>query len=159
MLGMWNGMSHMEWFRRADGSIAIGEVAARPPGAQFTTLIGLVTGVDMYRAFAELMVFETFTPPPRRFAAGAAYLRGQGGGKDATIRAVHGDAPPSHTIGQDLSGDLHPATVGHQLHILRPNLVRLSQGQGPGPRTHMDGPIDDRYHQGRLWLSKVLKVV
>lgn len=90
MLGMWNGMSHMEWFRRADGSIAIGEVAARPPGAQFTTLIGLVTGVDMYRAFAELMVFETFTPPPRRFAAGAAYLRGQGGGKDATIRAVHG---------------------------------------------------------------------
>jgi len=90
MLGMWNGMSHMEWFRRADGSIAIGEVAARPPGAQFMSLMSLVTDVDMYRAFAELMVFETFTPPPRRFAAGAAYLRGQGGGADAAIRAVHG---------------------------------------------------------------------
>lgn len=90
MLGMWNGMSHMEWFRRADGSIAIGEVAARPPGAQFMSLISLVTGVDMYRAFAELMVFETFVPPPRRFAAGAAYLRGQGGGQGALVRAVHG---------------------------------------------------------------------
>jgi formate-dependent phosphoribosylglycinamide formyltransferase (GAR transformylase) len=93
-LGMWTGMSHMEWFHRADGSIAIGEVAARPPGAQFTTLMSWVTGTDMYRAFAELMVFETFTPPPRRYAAGAAYLRGQLDGKrdakDAVVRAVHG---------------------------------------------------------------------
>ena len=38
-LGMKTGLSHMEWFRRKDGSIAISEVAARPPGAQFTTLI------------------------------------------------------------------------------------------------------------------------
>ena len=91
-LGMWTGMSHLEWFRRADGSIAIGEVAARPPGAQFMTLMSHVTDVDMYRAFAQLMVFETFTPPPRRFSVGAAYLRGQGAGgrRDATIRAVHG---------------------------------------------------------------------
>jgi biotin carboxylase len=86
-LGMWTGMSHMEWFRRRDGSIAIGEVAARPPGAQFMTLMSYVHDVDMYRAFAQLMVFETFAPPARKFAAGAAYLRGQGEGK---VRAVHG---------------------------------------------------------------------
>lgn len=86
-LGMWTGMSHMEWFRRADGSIAIGEVAARPPGAQFMTLMSYVHDVDMYRVFAQLMVYETFVPPPRRFAAGAAYLRGQGEGK---VAAVHG---------------------------------------------------------------------
>jgi biotin carboxylase len=90
-LGMWTGMSHMEWFRRHDGSIAIGEVAARPPGAQFMTLIGHVTGTDMYRAFAELMVFETFQPVARRHAVGCAYLRGQGGGREpAAIQAVHG---------------------------------------------------------------------
>jgi hypothetical protein len=84
---MWTGMSHMEWFLRADGSIAIGEVAARPPGAQFMTLMSQVCDTDMYRAFAQLMVFETFTPPRRQFAAGAAYLRGQGEG---IVRAVHG---------------------------------------------------------------------
>ena len=39
ILGMRTGMSHMEWFRKKDGSIAISEVAARPPGAQFMTLI------------------------------------------------------------------------------------------------------------------------
>lgn len=91
-LGMWTGMSHLEWFRRADGSIAIGEVAARPPGAQFMSLMSWVCDVDMYRAFAQLMVFETFTPPVRKFSAGAAYLRGQApeGRSDARVRAVHG---------------------------------------------------------------------
>jgi hypothetical protein len=86
-LGMWLGFSHMEWFLRADGSIAIGEVAARPPGAQFMTLMSYAHDTDMYRAFAQLMVFETFSPPVRRHAVGAAYLRGQGKGR---VVAVHG---------------------------------------------------------------------
>ncbi len=97
MLGMWTGMSHMEWFRRKNGGIAISEVAARPPGAQFMSLMSHVCGTDLYAAFAQLMVFETFTPPPRRFAAGAAYLRGQfppgsggAGVKEPVVRAVHG---------------------------------------------------------------------
>lgn len=76
-LGMWTGMTHLEWFRRVDGSVAIGEVAARPPGAQFMTLISHAHDTDMYRAWARLMVFETFAPPERTHAAGAAYLRGQ----------------------------------------------------------------------------------
>lgn len=91
-LGMWTGMSHLEWFRRPDGTIAIGEVAARPPGAQFMSLMSYVCDVDMYRAFAQLMVFETFSPPVRRWSAGAAYLRGQvpAGRTDARVKAVHG---------------------------------------------------------------------
>ena len=86
-LGMWTGMTHMEWFRRDDGSIAIGEVAARPPGAQFTTLMSYAHDCDMYRAYAQLMVFETFEPPARKYSVAAAYLRGQGKGR---VRAVHG---------------------------------------------------------------------
>jgi biotin carboxylase len=31
-LGMTSGLTHMEWFRRRDGSLAVSEVAARPPG-------------------------------------------------------------------------------------------------------------------------------
>jgi hypothetical protein len=86
-LGMQTGLSHMEWFRRADGTIAISEVAARPPGAQFTTLISHAHGIDFYRAWARLMVFEEFQPPPRRFAAGIAFLRGQGRGR---VHAIAG---------------------------------------------------------------------
>ncbi|MBL9078595.1 MAG: ATP-grasp domain-containing protein [Planctomycetes bacterium] len=95
VLGMWTGMSHLEWFRRQDGSIAVGEVAARPPGAQFMTLMSYAHDTDLYRAFAQLMVFETFAPPPRRYAAGALYLRamapaGSTGAAAARITAVHG---------------------------------------------------------------------
>ena len=101
-LGMWTGMSHMEWFRRNDGSIAIGEVAARPPGAQFMTLMSYVCETDLYRAFAELMVFETFTEPRRQFAAGAAYLRAQGaaGKPGAVIRAVQGFEAMQQAVGE-----------------------------------------------------------
>lgn len=86
-LGMVTGLTHMEWFRREDGSIAISEVAARPPGAQFTSLLSLAHDHDFYRAWAELMIFETFSVPERRFSAGAVYLRGQGQGR---VKAVHG---------------------------------------------------------------------
>jgi len=95
-LGMGTGLAHMEWFRRKDGSLAISEVGIRPPGAQFTSLISYAHDVDMYRAWARLMVFDAFDPPARAFAAGAAYLRGQG---DGVVRAVHGLDQAQREIG------------------------------------------------------------
>jgi hypothetical protein len=87
-LGMGTGLSHMEWFRRTDGSVAVSEVGARPPGAQFTTLISYAHDVDFYAAWARLLVFEEFDPPPRRYAAGIAFLRGQGEGRVTRIAGL-----------------------------------------------------------------------
>jgi biotin carboxylase len=87
ILGMGTGLSHMEWFRRTDGSLAISEVAARPPGAQITTLISRATDTDFVQSWARLMLFDTFEVPERKYAAGAAFLRGQGEGR---VAAVHG---------------------------------------------------------------------
>jgi phosphoribosylaminoimidazole carboxylase (NCAIR synthetase) len=87
VLGMGTGLSHMEWFRRRDGTVAISEVGARPPGAQFTTLMSYAHDLDFYGAWARLVVHDTFDPPPRRYAAGIAFLRGQGQGR---VRAIHG---------------------------------------------------------------------
>jgi len=42
----------------------------------------------MYRAWAHLMVHDSFAPPPRHFAAGAAFLRGQGRGQVKAIRGL-----------------------------------------------------------------------
>jgi hypothetical protein len=86
-LGVRDALTHMEWFRRPDGSVAVSEVAARPPGAQISSMLGYVHGVDFYRTWAELVILGTFTPPERQFAAGTVYLRGQGRGR---VRAVHG---------------------------------------------------------------------
>lgn len=87
VLGMTTGMTHMEWFRRPDGSIAVSEVAARPPGAQITTLMSRAHDIDFVQAWARVMIYEEFDAPERRYAAGAAFLRGQGQGR---VRAVHG---------------------------------------------------------------------
>ncbi len=87
VLGMDTGLTHMEWFRRRDGTLAISEVAARPPGAQITTLNSRAHDIDFVRAWAELMVFGTFELPVRKYATGIAFLRGQGSGR---VRQVHG---------------------------------------------------------------------
>ena len=86
-LGVRDALTHMEWFRRADGSVAVSEIAARPPGAQLTSMHGYAHDMDLYRAWAELVVLGRFEPRERRYAAGTAYLRGMGKGR---VRAVHG---------------------------------------------------------------------
>jgi biotin carboxylase len=96
VLGMETGLTHMEWFRRPDGTIAISEVAARPPGAQIMTIMSRAHDFDAVAAWARLMVFGDFAAPPRQYAVGAAYLRGQGNGR---VRAIRGLEQVQHEIG------------------------------------------------------------
>jgi hypothetical protein len=86
-LGLRTGLTHMEWFRRPDGSVAVSEVGARPPGAQITSMLCYAHDFDLYRAWARLMVDGAFDPPLRQWSAGTVYLRGQGVGQ---VRATHG---------------------------------------------------------------------
>jgi biotin carboxylase len=95
-LGLRDGLTHLEWFRRPDGGIAISEVAARPPGAQITSMISYVHDFDLYEAWARLMILGDFDPPQRRWAAGAVFVRAQGAG---TVRAIHGAESLQEQIG------------------------------------------------------------
>jgi len=108
VLGMETGLSHMEWFRRPDGTIAISEVAARPPGAQIMTIVSRAHDFDFVAAWARLMVFDEFAAPPRRYAVGAAYLRGQGSGR---VKAIHGLDQVQQEIGS-LVVDVKLPTAG-----------------------------------------------
>ncbi|WAS98932.1 ATP-binding protein [Nannocystis punicea] len=96
-LGVGTALTHMEWFLRPDGSMVISEVAARPPGVHLMPMMGLCHNVDMWQKWAELMVFERFEAPPRQFAAGAAFFRGQGPGQ--VVRAVEGLAEAQERAG------------------------------------------------------------
>ena len=87
-LGMGTGVSHCEWFRRDDGTVAISEIAARPPGANITTMISRAHDIDFVAAWVRLMINGTFDPPERRYAVGTAYLRGQGTGQVRTIEGL-----------------------------------------------------------------------
>lgn len=86
-LGVDTAFSHMEWFARPDGSVAVSEVGARPPGAQLASMIGLSHDVDFFDLYARLVLLDTFEVPERAWATGTAYLRGLGRGR---VRTVHG---------------------------------------------------------------------
>jgi biotin carboxylase len=88
-LGLRDGMTHMEWFRREDGSIAIGEIAQRPAGANISTMTGLAHDADIYRAWCEAVIFGSFSGPwTRKFAVGSAFLRGVGHGRVAALSGI-----------------------------------------------------------------------
>ena len=87
-LGLRTGLTHMEWFRRPDGTVAVSEVGARPPGAQITSMLCYAHDFDLYTAWARLMVDGTFEPPQRKWAAGTVYLRGQGAGQVKATRGL-----------------------------------------------------------------------
>jgi hypothetical protein len=92
-------LSHMEWFLRDDGTALVNEVGARPPGVGIMPLMSIAHESDFFRDWARLMAKDEFTGRPRKWAAGAAFLRGQGGGDrvasvegvDAAVEAL-GDA-------------------------------------------------------------------
>jgi phosphoribosylaminoimidazole carboxylase (NCAIR synthetase) len=89
-LGLDSGMTHMEWFEKADGSLAIGEIAQRPPGANITRMTGLAHDIDAYRAWARAVVDDELDAPwNRKYAVGCAYLRGMGKGRIVDVKGVH----------------------------------------------------------------------
>jgi hypothetical protein len=88
-LGLDTGMTHMEWFRREDGSLAIGEIAARPPGAQIVLANSFAYDTDMYHHWARLVVDGVVGGPwERKYAVGVAFLRGIGHGRVTDIRGL-----------------------------------------------------------------------
>jgi hypothetical protein len=108
-LGLRTGLAHMEWFVR-DGEPVISEVGARPPGASFMTMVGQAHDADLWARWVKLAVHDVWDPlPPRAYAVGVAYLRGQGVGRH--IAAVHGLDEAQREVG-DLVVDRKLPVVG-----------------------------------------------
>jgi biotin carboxylase len=106
-LGFDDGMTHMEWFERADGTLAIGEIAQRPPGANISLMTGLVHGIDPYRAWARAVVDgELDAPWQRKYAVGCAFLRGMGQGR---VTAVTGVREANEAVGNLVAESRLPA--------------------------------------------------
>ena len=86
-LGLSTGLTHMEWFRRPDATIAVSEVAVRRPGGGISSMLCYAHDFDLYSGWAQLVVHGSFDPPQRQWAVGTVFLRGQGTG---LVRGVHG---------------------------------------------------------------------
>ena len=92
-LGLQTGLTHLEWFRRPDGSLAVSEVAVRPPGAQISSMLCYAHDFDLYLEWARLMVYGGFTRAERAWSVGTVFLRGQGSGHVRGVRGL-GELPP-----------------------------------------------------------------
>ncbi len=88
-LGLSDGMTHMEWFKRHDGSIAIGEIAARPPGAQIVKLMSHAYETDFFHHWANAVVHGRYEGPwERKYSVGVAFLRGPGKGRITRVEGL-----------------------------------------------------------------------
>jgi biotin carboxylase len=88
-LGLQDGMTHMEWFQRKDGSVAIGEIAQRPAGANISIMNCYAHDVDLYRAWCRAVVDGEFDKPwERKWSVGTAFLRGMGRGRVAGATGI-----------------------------------------------------------------------
>ena len=83
-----NAFTHVAWYRKSDGQVVFGEIAARPPGARTVDLMNYVSDVDLYMGYAEAELKGTFSiDVTRKYNAINIFKRAQGQG---TIRRVSG---------------------------------------------------------------------
>jgi hypothetical protein len=145
-LGHDRGLTHMEWFRRADGSVAVSEVAARPPGAQLSTAIAYAHDIDLHRAWAGIEILDRFEPPERRWAVGTVYLRGQ---------HTAGSAPPGSRVVAVHGIDALQAELGHLVVEARVP----TPGQAAGASYEGEGWVIVRDHDTGVVVDAVRRVL
>ena len=55
-LGMERGYTHMEWYKRADGSVVFGEIGCRPGGARLVDQMNVGASADLFVEWARAIV-------------------------------------------------------------------------------------------------------
>ena len=82
VLGFRDGFTHMEWYRKADGEVVFGEIAARPPGARMVDVMNYATDADLFSAWAEAVTDGRISQPiERRYNAASIFKRASGSGR------------------------------------------------------------------------------
>lgn len=90
VLGYDTGFTHMEWYRKADGEVVFGEIAARPPGARTVDLMNFASDVDLFSAWAEVELRGKFsTQVERKYNAACITKRAHGHGRIQRIEGLN----------------------------------------------------------------------
>ncbi len=88
-LGMGDGMTHMEWFRKPDGEVVFGEIACRPGGACVVDLMNYTGDIDLFREWARVVCWHAFEAPrERKYNVGIVFKRAQGQGRISGITGL-----------------------------------------------------------------------
>jgi biotin carboxylase len=85
-LGMGDGFTHMEWFRKADGEVVFGEIGCRPGGAHLVDQMNYTCDIDLFREWARVVCWGKFEAPTiRKYNAAIVFKRAKGQGRITRI--------------------------------------------------------------------------
>ena len=88
-LGFRTGFTHMEWYRKEDGEVVFGEIAARPPGAHTVDLMNFASDIDLFTGYAEAELLGRFTQRvDRPYNAVNVFKRAEGRGRIQRIEGL-----------------------------------------------------------------------
>jgi formate-dependent phosphoribosylglycinamide formyltransferase (GAR transformylase) len=89
-LGFETGFTHMEWYRKADGEVVFGEIAARPPGVRVVDLMNFNTDGDLYAGWAEAVVHGKMRPLQSQYNSASICKRAHGAGTITSVQGLDG---------------------------------------------------------------------
>jgi biotin carboxylase len=85
-LGMGDGFTHMEWFRKPDGEAVFGEIGCRPGGAHLVDQMNYTCDIDLFREWARVACWGRFNAPTtRKYNAAIIFKRARGQGRISKI--------------------------------------------------------------------------
>jgi formate-dependent phosphoribosylglycinamide formyltransferase (GAR transformylase) len=88
-LNFKTGFTHMEWYRKSNGEVVFGEIAARPAGARTVDLMNFVSDIDLFRGYAEAEIHGRFTQDAtRKYNTANIFKRAQGQGRIQRIEGL-----------------------------------------------------------------------
>jgi biotin carboxylase len=89
VLGMGDGMTHMEWFLKPDGEVVFSEVACRPGGACVVDLMNYTSDIDLFREWARVVTVQRFeASTERKYNVAIIFKRAQGHGRITAIAGL-----------------------------------------------------------------------
>jgi len=89
-LGMGDGFTHMEWFRKPDGEVVFGEIGCRPGGAHLVDQMNYTCDIDLFREWARVSCWRSFeAPTQRKYNCALVFKRAQGQGRITAIQGLH----------------------------------------------------------------------
>jgi biotin carboxylase len=88
-LGMGDGFTHMEWFRKPDGEAVFGEIGCRPGGAHLVDQMNYTCDIDLFREWARAVCWGTFEAPTvRKYNVAIIFKRAKGRGRITRIEGL-----------------------------------------------------------------------
>ncbi len=90
-MGMGDGFTHMEWYRKPNGEVVFGEIGGRSAGGHLVDQMNYTSDVDLFREWARAVCWHDFRGrTERRYNCAIIFKRALGEGRITRIAGLEG---------------------------------------------------------------------